>query len=71
MYLSLGADKRERVIAYQALFSTELDKESMKKIGDAWITGTPLGSDVFKEQIEMTLARKVGQDRRGRPKKGL
>ncbi len=30
-------------------------------------TGTPLGNDHFRDQIETALKRKVGQARRGRP----
>ncbi|MFD2231218.1 transposase [Alkalimarinus sediminis] len=69
IYELLGVDKVSRTKAYQALFESHLDKDSMKKISDAWLTGTPLGNDYFREMIENTLVKKVGQDRRGRPSK--
>ena len=66
-YLSLGNDKIARANAYKELFRYDLDDEAMKKINDAWLTGTPLGNEYFKEMIERKLMTKVGQDRRGRP----
>jgi REP-associated tyrosine transposase len=69
VYKALGVDKVSRAKAYQDLFKNHLDKDSMKKISDAWLTGTPLGNDYFRQMIEGTLAKKVGQDRRGRPSK--
>jgi len=67
VYLSLGKDSMSRFKSYQELFSGQLDQKSMDRISDAWATGTPLGNEYFKEMVEKTLARKVGQDRRGRP----
>lgn len=72
VYDSLGFDDVSRSSAYNALFNGLIDKESMNKISDAWLTGTALGNDYFRQVIEETLAIKVGQDRRGRPtKKGF
>jgi putative transposase len=71
VYESLGVDKMSRAKAYKELFSGHLDKASMKKIADAWLTGTPLGNDYFRQMIEEALARKIGQDRRGRPNKDV
>ena len=69
VYDGLGADKESRAVAYRSLFSSHLDSAAVKKIQDAWLTGTPLGNERFTEMVEETLARKVGQDRRGRPRK--
>ncbi len=69
IYQGLANDDLERVKAYLAFFKSELEDEAMKKINDAWLTGTPLGSDYFKDMIEAKLMCKVGQDRRGRPHK--
>ncbi len=44
------------------------DKD-LADIRASWQTGTPLGNDKFKEEIEAVLGRKVGQNRRGRPVK--
>jgi putative transposase len=41
----------------------------MNQINAAWESGTPLGNDLFKDQIEKMLGRKVGQAKRGRPAK--
>lgn len=68
IYNLLGRDKEERAGAYKGLFNTKLDAASIKRINDAWLTGTPLGNDRFKAMVEEKLRRKVGQDRRGRPK---
>ena len=71
VYLSLGRDKASQTSAYRELFHFHLEPESMKKIANAWLTGTPLGNDYFRGRVEKTLALKVGQDRRGRPGKLL
>jgi hypothetical protein len=41
----------------------------LTQIRDAWRTGTPLGNDRFKEEVEAMLGCKIGQVRRRRPKK--
>ena len=63
-----GADRKE---AYRLLFKTQLDEEELTEIRDALQTGTPLGNELFKEKIEKKLKSKVGQARRGRPKRAL
>ena len=60
IYLALAEETAERANVYQELFTVELDDEAMKKIKDAWLTGTPLGNDYFKEMIEAKLMTKVG-----------
>ena len=67
-YEALGADKKARFEGYRALFDIVLDADCMARIRAAWQTGTPLGSDRFRAQIEQALGCKVGHDRRGRPK---
>ncbi|MBL1276176.1 MAG: transposase [Ectothiorhodospiraceae bacterium] len=69
LYLRLGKTKSARNNAYKALFKGHIDEGELKKIGDAWQTGTPLGDDKFKVKIERKLKLKVGQARRGRPAK--
>lgn len=66
-YLALGKQGEDRYRAYKALFSRHIDDTAMKKISDAWQTGTPLGSEYFIEKVELQLSKKVGQARRGRP----
>ena len=67
VYTSLGNNKLERAECYRALFTSHIDERCLKKINDAWQTGTPLGGDRFRKHVEKQLAKKVGQARRGRP----
>jgi len=69
LYLSLGTNAAERQTAYRNLFSTHLDPEMLGDVRACLQTGTPLGNDRFREQIEQTLGVKVGYSARGRPKK--
>jgi REP-associated tyrosine transposase len=48
-YLQLGSSKKKRFRAYQVFFSGH---EVMRQISDAWLTGTPLSNDIFREKIE-------------------
>jgi putative transposase len=68
IYLRLGSSKCERADAYIELFRYDLCAQDMRRIRDCWQTGTPLGNDYFLEQVELQLACKVGQARRGRPR---
>ncbi len=68
-YLALGKDDRSCRSAYRALFRNDLDENMLDEIRSAWQTGTPLGNDNFKKQIERTLRTKVGYAKRGRPRK--
>jgi putative transposase len=69
-YLALGAAPAERRSVYQGLFGSQLDADQLTLLRSALQTGTPLGNDKFRDQIEAALGRKVGLMRRGRPKKG-
>ena len=69
MYLALGRTRPSRQGMYKGLFKAHLDKGVLDDIRAAWQTGTPLGNDHFRQQIEDKLKCKVGQARRGRPKK--
>lgn len=51
------------------MFKAHVDEEQLKAIWAAWQTGTPLGNDRFRAEVEAMLGRKVGQARRGRPQK--
>lgn len=70
-YLELGQTAASRQHAYRELFRQSLEPEQVHYIRAAVQTGTPLGNDRFREQIENQLKRKVGHARRGRPKKIL
>jgi len=69
IYMRLGKTDDERLNVYRHLFETQLYVDDLASIRGAWQTGTPLGDDVFKQKIELKLKCKVGQDRRGRPKR--
>ena len=71
LYTQLGRTLKDRLEAYKALFRDHIDDEDLVDIRAALQTGTPLGNDHFKGKIEKKLKMKVGQDRRGRPSKGL
>jgi putative transposase len=68
-YLKLGQDKSHRAFAYRELFRSSLEPEQVHDIRTTVQTGTPLGNDRFRAQIEKILNCKVGQTRRGKPGK--
>ena len=69
LYLALGKLATQRQAVYRALFKAPIDEKSIEQIRAAWQTGTPLGNDYFKTEVETKLKTKVGQARRGRPLK--
>ncbi len=71
MYKELGRTKPTRIAAYKELFKAHLDNGALDDIRSAWQTGTPLGNEHFRQKIEDKLKCKVGQARRGRPKKPM
>lgn len=70
-YLKLGSTTDERAFAYRELFRSSLESSEVHAIRRSVQTGTPLGNDRFREQVEAMLKCKVGYARPGRPgKKG-
>ena len=67
LYTQLGQSSEERQYCYRELFSTTLSGEEIHSIREASRFSMPLGNDRFKQEIEKTLWRKIGQSRRGRP----
>jgi putative transposase len=67
LYKALGDQPETRHAAYRELFRHTLDSESVHAIRATVQTGTPLGNDRFREQVEIALGCKTGQARRGRP----
>jgi putative transposase len=59
LYDNLATDATRRCAAYRALFNAQTDPAELQAIRSATETGTVLGSDRFKENIEMTLKRKI------------
>jgi len=68
-YLSLGVTPPARQMAYRELFRQALDPALVHDMRVTVQTGTPLGNDRFREQVEKTLRCSIGQPRRGRPVK--
>ncbi|MBU1564871.1 MAG: transposase [Proteobacteria bacterium] len=66
-YLALGADPEERQKSYQALFSTQIDKELLEEIRANTKKGLTFGNDRFIEQIEALAGRRLQARKRGRP----
>jgi putative transposase len=58
-------DKRQSV--YRSLFNRTLDATQLDEVRAATQSGTPLGDDSFRTEIESVLLVRVGQIRRGRP----
>ncbi len=70
LYLALGKDSKQRARRYRESFKKEvLDGKLINEIRASVQTGTPLGTDRFKAEVEQLLGVKVGQARRGRPNK--
>ena len=70
-YVALAQLPENRQSAYRGLFDKEADSDELALLRDALQTGTPLGNEKFKAEIEAALDLKVGYARRGRPKKTL
>jgi len=68
-YVNLSQTLSRRREAYRSLFDAELTADELGRIRNCTQSGTPMGSERFKEQIEKTLCRKVGSEKRGRPPK--
>lgn len=69
LYSKLGNTDEARQHAYRELFSNTLESNQLHQLRAAVQTGTPLGNDRFREQIERTTGVRPGQLRRGRPSK--
>jgi putative transposase len=69
VYLRLGRTKSQRQMGYRALFKDRLSDSLISEIQQTTQTGTPLGSDKFRKNIEELLGVKTGYAKRGRPAK--
>ncbi len=68
LYLQLGKNEITRKSAYRDLFKRGLDVDVLDDLRASLQSGTPLGGDRFKDQVEQTLKVKIGQVKRGRPR---
>jgi len=67
-YMKLGRVPEDRCHAYMALFEHHLDTAQIKDIRQAVNKGMALGSDRFKQEVEIAHNRRVVPGRVGRPK---
>jgi putative transposase len=68
-YKSLGVSSNERCFAYRELFRAHLDGQDIHLIRQAAHYCQPVGDDRFRQQIEQRYGIRLGQMRRGRPRK--
>ncbi|MDD5322661.1 MAG: hypothetical protein PHD43_19020 [Methylococcales bacterium] len=66
-YMSLGKTPEARQAAYRGLFETAINPDELDLIRASLHSGTPLGNDRFKRQIESVAGCTVGFSKRGRP----
>jgi len=67
LYLSMDIDDASRRKAYRLLIKQKMTAEDLSAIRNAWQTGTPLGNDDFRHEVEKALKQKIGYAKRGRP----
>jgi putative transposase len=67
LYLALGNTPEARQVAYRELFEVKADDNELDIIRASLCSGTPLGNECFKKQIETMVGRKVGLTKPGRP----
>ena len=68
LYVDLGQTAASRQYAYRGLFRVDLTDKALHTIRRATHFNYPLGNGRFRDKIEATLKRQVGQAKRGRPK---
>lgn len=67
VYLTLGKTLEERQMAYRGLFETAMHPDELDLIHSSLHSGTPIGSNHFKQKIESVVGGSVGFSKRGRP----
>ena len=68
-WLFLGEDDLGRAASYRVLFDDALKQTELELIRHSVNTGLPTGNDRFRRDIEKALSTRLGQGKRGRPKK--
>jgi len=68
VFSALGKDEKERAKAYRGLFE-HIDNSDIKLIRSETNRGGVVGSDLFKDEIERVLTRRVRPGKPGRPEK--
>jgi len=69
LYWALGNTPFDREAAYLSLVEQGLGSSQVKVLEAAVLKGWPLGSDAFKQALEVKMKRQVLPARRGRPRK--
>ena len=59
-YIGLGTSADHRQKVYQGLFDDKFEVDVIDFFKQSLQSGTPLGNDKFKSQIETAVGRKVG-----------
>lgn len=67
--MALGSSREERCIAYRELVRTHLDGQDIHQIRQAAHCCQPVGDDRFRQKIEQRYDIRLGQMRRGKPRK--
>ncbi len=70
-WLALGPDGGARRKHYSELVAEGLKQKEIELFRRCARKGLPAGSARFKQEIETALATRIGDGRRGRPRKGL
>lgn len=68
-YINLGSDNFERTANYRLLFEQPQPEGLLAALREHTESGTPLGNEGFRRQIEAMLSIKVGKPHRGRPRR--
>lgn len=69
-YLALGSDASNRLAAYRGLFATDLDPELLREIRTSTHGGYAVGSERFRNQIEVANQQCATPRAPGRPASG-
>lgn len=63
----LGKNAQETQAAYRALFAHQIDGKLIEDIRASVNRGMAIGSDKFKEEIEVLTGRRMQPKKKGRP----
>ncbi len=69
-YFALGKTPIERAETYRRTFHSPTEERNSAIIREHTMSGTPLGSDRFRKEIEAALEVRVGKAAQGRPRVG-
>ncbi len=68
-YENLGGTLQQRMASYRLLFEHPVEEGLLISLREHTQSGTPLGSERFRDDIEAVLAARIGKSDRGRPRK--